>query len=86
MRRENVSQGKSKSKGPSTWQTRLRANRTARFVIDAYNELRYKVTWPSSRDAWNMTLAVIIISIVIGLLLGAVDLGLTQLFVLISGR
>jgi len=71
------------SKTTSRW-ARWRSNRYVRFVLDAYYELRHKVTWPSFNEARNMTIAVILLSAAIGLLLGAADLGLTQLFFLIS--
>ncbi len=71
------------SKTTSRW-ARWRSNRYVRFVLDAYYELRHKVTWPSFNEARNMTIAGILLSAAIGLLLGAADLGLTQLFFLIS--
>jgi preprotein translocase subunit SecE len=72
------------SKSPSPLFIRLRSNRLVRFVFDSYYELRHKVTWPSFNEARNMTIAVILISAAIGLILGAIDLGLYQLFLLIS--
>ncbi len=72
------------AKSSAPWQVRFRNNRTVRFIFDAYYELRHKVTWPSFNEARNMTIAVILISVAVGLVLGAVDLGLYQLFLLIS--
>ena len=72
------------SKSPAPWQVRMRNNRSVRFIFDAYYELRHKVTWPSFNEARNMTIAVILISAAVGLVLGAVDLGLYQVFILIS--
>ena len=72
------------AKSSAPWQVRFRNNRTVRFIFDAYYELRHKVTWPSFNEARNMTVAVILISLAVGLLLGAVDLGLYYLFLLIS--
>jgi len=48
-----------------------------RYCYEVYLEL-CKVTWPTREEAWNMTLVVIAISAVIGIILGLVDLGLTQ--------
>ena len=79
VRREN----KSQSKGPSNWQVRLRSNRSIRFVLDAYYELRHKVTWPSFNEARNMTIAVILLSAAVGALLGLADFGLQHLYVLL---
>jgi len=67
------------------WFTRLRNSRAGRFVFDAYYELRHKVTWPTFVEARNMTLVVIVLSVVIGIVLAAVDYGLYNLFLLISG-
>lgn len=65
--------------------TRFRNNRIVRFVREAYYELRYKVTWPTFEEARNMTFVVIVLSAAVGLLLGLADLGLFQLFKLITG-
>jgi preprotein translocase SecE subunit len=72
------------SKSSATWTSRWRTNRYIRFVLEAYYELRHKVTWPTFQEARNMTIAVILLSAAVGLLLGAVDLGLYNLFLLIS--
>jgi preprotein translocase SecE subunit len=77
---------KRESKQPSSFWTRFRNYRMVRFVREAYNELRYKVTWPTFQEARNMTLVVIALSAAIGILLGIVDVGLFKLFELISNR
>ena len=82
VRRDNRSSASSRS--PSTLQIRLRNNRYIRFILDAYYELRHKVTWPSFNEARNMTIAVILLSAAVAAILGAADLGLYQLFLLIS--
>lgn len=48
------------------------------FFKDTISELR-KVVWPTRREAMRLTILVIIISAVVGLALGAVDYGFTQL-------
>ena len=63
---------------------RLRNSKVGRFVFDAYYELRHKVTWPTVEEVRNMTVAVIVLSLAIGLILGAVDFGLLNLFTLLS--
>ncbi len=74
-----------REKKPSaTWWTRLRNNRTVRFVFESYYELRHKVTWPSFHEARNMTIAVILLSAAVGLILWVADLGLYNLFILLS--
>ena len=72
------------SKQPS-WLTRFRQTRLGNFVYEAYYELRHKVTWPTFEEARNMTVVVIVLSAVIGAFLAAVDYGLYNLFLLISG-
>jgi preprotein translocase SecE subunit len=74
--------GKSK---PSALQ-RFRNGRIGRFMSEAYYELRHKVTWPTFEEARNMTVVVVVISVVIGAILGLVDYGLYNLFLVISGR
>ncbi len=64
---------------------RLLRSKPARFIRDAYHELRYKVTWPTFEEARNMTFVVLALSTAVGLLLAAADVGLLQLFRLISG-
>lgn len=64
----------------------IRNNAAVRFVMESYRELRYKVTWPTWHEAWNMTIICILLSAAVGVLLGAVDFGLLQLFKLITGR
>jgi preprotein translocase SecE subunit len=81
MRRESKSQ--SQSKGPPSWQVRLRSNRYFQFVLDAYYELRHKVTWPSFNEARNMTIAVILLSLAVGLVLFVADYGLQNLYTLL---
>jgi preprotein translocase SecE subunit len=65
--------------------TRVRNNRIGRFILEAYYELRHKVTWPTFEQARNMTIAVIIISVFVGVIIAAADFGLYHLFLLIIG-
>ncbi len=54
------------------------------FFKETIAELR-KVAWPTRREATRLTILVIIISVVVGLALGAVDVGLTQLSSVVLG-
>jgi preprotein translocase SecE subunit len=56
----------------------LMRNPITRWLAEAYIELR-KVTWPETRDAWNMTLIVIVVSVIMAGLLAAADFGLGHL-------
>jgi preprotein translocase subunit SecE len=42
------------------------------WVKDIISELR-KVTWPTRSEAWNLTLVVILVSVVVGATLGGLD-------------
>jgi len=81
VRRENKG---ASAKGPATWQVRMRSNRYVRFVLDAYYELRHKVTWPTFNEARNMTIVVILLSAALAAILGTADQGLNQLYLLIT--
>jgi preprotein translocase subunit SecE len=48
------------------------------FIKEARSELS-KVVWPSRKDIIRITLAVVILSLVVAVFLGAVDFGLSKL-------
>jgi preprotein translocase subunit SecE len=56
------------------------APKKARFTFfrDIIDELK-KVTWPSRKDTIRLTLMVIAICAVVGLVLGAIDFGFSEL-------
>lgn len=56
----------------------LLKNPLTRGLTEAYIELR-KVTWPARRDAWNMTIVVVIVSALMSALLALSDYGLGHL-------
>ena len=58
---------------------RRRAGGRVQFVRETISELR-KVVWPSRQEATRLTLLVIAISVVVGIFLGLVDLGLNQVY------
>ncbi len=49
-----------------------------RYIRDIISELK-KVTWPTREDTTRLTVAVIVVSVVIGLTLGGVDIGFNWL-------
>jgi preprotein translocase SecE subunit len=55
----------------------LMANPITRFIAESYLELR-KVTWPTTQQAWTMTLIVIAMSATVAIILAAADLGLAR--------
>ncbi len=50
-----------------------------RYFRDSWRELR-QVTWPSMRDTWKLTLAVIVFSAIFGILITVVDFLLDKIF------
>jgi len=63
------------TKKPSRW----------RFFADAYLELR-KAHWPSRREAMRLSLLVAAVCVVVGLVLGVLDLGFSWLVRLVLFR
>ncbi|MDA1279287.1 MAG: preprotein translocase subunit SecE [Chloroflexi bacterium] len=55
-----------------------------RFFGEVFSELR-KVTWPTREDATRLTVMVIILSAVIGVLLGLFDMLFARIIAVISG-
>lgn len=49
-----------------------------RFLVDAYLELK-KAHWPSRREAFRLSLLVAAVCLVVGILLGVLDLGFSWL-------
>ncbi len=45
-----------------------------RFFMDIFNELR-KVAWPSREDVVHLTGVVVVVTLILGALLGAIDIG-----------
>jgi preprotein translocase subunit SecE len=45
-----------------------------RFLTDIITELR-KVVWPSRQDTIHLTIVVVIVAIIMGALLGSIDVG-----------
>ncbi len=50
--------------------------RARRFLIDVRSELT-RVTWPTRREVWATTVVVILTSLVFGVYLWIIDLGLS---------
>jgi preprotein translocase subunit SecE len=54
------------------------------FFGGVISELR-KVNWPSRQQTVRLTILVLVISSVIGAVLGLIDIGFSRLFALVSG-
>lgn len=63
---------------------RKQPNAVQRFYRETIGELR-KVSWPTRREAGNLTLIVLIVITLMVLILGSLDLLLTRLLTLIVG-
>ncbi len=61
-------------------QPQVIAKKRSRFAFfgDVISELR-KVTWPSRRDTVRLTIMVIIVCFIVGIFLGALDYGFSEL-------
>jgi preprotein translocase subunit SecE len=53
-------------------------SRLNRYFREVISELR-KVVWPTREETRRLTVLVIIVSVAVGLFLGAIDYGFTQL-------
>jgi len=82
--RDNRPVKREMKQSPGLWK-RLRRNRAVAFLFEAYAELRYKVTWPTFKQARSMTIAVILFSAAVSAFLALADAGLLKLFRLVSG-
>ena len=49
------------------------------FIRESKAELK-KVTWPTRKQVWASTLVVVLLTLVVGLYLGGVDMILTAIF------
>ena len=49
-----------------------------RFISEVVGELR-RVTWPSREETMRLTLMVVVVSVAVGLFLGAIDIGFARL-------
>ena len=63
---------------------RKQPNALRRYLNETVGELR-KVTWPTRKEATNLTIVVIIVTIFMSALLGILDYIYTQIFALILG-
>jgi preprotein translocase SecE subunit len=82
-RRQSQQETKTASRRESKAPPRWRNNAVGRFIYDAYYELRHKVTWPTLKEARNMTLVVLALSAVVGGIIALSDYGLHELFIFI---
>jgi preprotein translocase subunit SecE len=59
-----------------------RPNRIKKYFQETVGELR-KVTWPTRKEATNLTLIVLVVTLTMGLFLGLLDYLFSRFFVLL---
>ncbi|MFN2160408.1 MAG: preprotein translocase subunit SecE [Anaerolineales bacterium] len=64
--------------------TRKQQNAIQRYIKETIGELR-KVTWPTRREATNLTIIVIIVTLSMSALLGVLDFIYTRIFSFLLG-
>ena len=65
--------------------TERKPNFIQRYTRETVGELR-KVTWPTRREAWNLTKIVLLVLIVMSLILGLLDILFEQGITLLLGK
>ena len=82
--------GEEKEKKEKAQKKAVKANKQkttksiVRWFKDIWSELK-KVTWPSKKDLFNYTLAVIAVIVAFAVAIGLIDFGLSRLFRLLIG-
>lgn len=56
-----------------------------RYLQESYNELVHKVTWPSWKDLQNSTVLVMVASLIIALVIFAMDFSFEKVMELVYG-
>ena len=56
-----------------------RPNRIQKYIQETIGELR-KVTWPTRKEATNLTIIVLVVTLTMGLFLGVLDFLFSQFF------
>jgi preprotein translocase subunit SecE len=76
--------GKSRRQTARKGQTRKQQNRIQIFIRETIGELR-KVSWPTRKEATNLTIVVLIVIFVMSTFLGVLDAIYSQFFALLFG-
>ena len=45
------------------------------YILDSYEEMRYKVTWPKYNDLQSSAVLVLVASLIFAIIIGVIDLG-----------
>ncbi len=55
------------------------------YIKESYNELKHKVSWPTTKELTNSAVIVLIASVIMSLVIGLVDLGFENMMKFIYG-
>jgi preprotein translocase subunit SecE len=50
--------------------------RLTTFLVESWQEVRFKVTWPSRKEVWGTTLVVLVTTLIFAGYLGVLDYGM----------
>ena len=45
------------------------------YILESFEEMRYKVTWPKYNDLQSSAILVLVASLIFALIIGVIDLG-----------
>ena len=83
-KKKGTRKGKSRRQTARKGQTRKQQNRVQLFFRETIGELR-KVSWPTRKEATNLTIVVLIVIFVMSAFLGVLDAIYSQFFALLFG-
>ena len=56
-----------------------------KYIAESYNELVYKVTWPTWTELQNSSIVVMIASVIIALIIFAMDISFEKIMAVVYG-
>ncbi len=56
-----------------------------KYIAESYNELVYKVTWPTWTELQNSSIVVMIASVIIALIIFAMDISFEKIMAIVYG-
>ena len=83
-KKKDAGKGKSRRQSARKQQPRKKQNRIQLFIRETIGELR-KVSWPTRKEAQNLTIVVLIVIFAMSTFLGILDAIYSQFFALLFG-
>ena len=83
-KKKDAGKGKSRRQSARKKQPRKQQNRIQLFIRETIGELR-KVSWPTRKEAQNLTIVVLIVIFAMSTFLGLLDAIYTKFFALLFG-